>query len=157
MRLHLAFAALLALAASACDGGGAERQQRGPTKIINPYHDQLKALSPFMQRLTLMRAIRDNGNRCQRVEGGRYQEDYRNLAMWVALCNDARYWAVFIAPNGDTQVRQCTEARQLGLPQCRPVTGPGASQDTNTTAPANAVAPANTVAPTNTVATNTTG
>jgi hypothetical protein len=33
---------------------------------------------------------------------------------------------VFIAPNGDTQVRQCTEMRQLNLPQCRPVTGPGA-------------------------------
>ena len=65
------------------------------------------------------------GKRCQRVEATRYQEDYRQMALWVALCNDGRHWALFIAPNGDTQVRQCTEMRQLGLPQCRPVTDSG--------------------------------
>ena len=116
----------LAAALSAC-GEEAPREDKAPTKIANPHHDQLKALSPDMQRLGVMRAIRDNGKRCQRVEAARYQQDYRNLAMWVALCNDGRHWALFIAPNGDTQVRNCEEARQLGLPQCRPVTGPGAA------------------------------
>ena len=57
--------------------------------------------------------VAGNGNRCRRVQVGRYQEDYRNLALWVALCDDGRYWGVFIAPNGDTQVRECTEMRQL--------------------------------------------
>jgi hypothetical protein len=113
----------LALAAAACDGGGAPAEQRRPTRIINSYHDRLVALSPQMQRLTLMRAIRDNGRRCGRVEAGRYQEEYRNMALWVALCEDGRHFGVFIAPNGDTQVRECTEMRQLDLPQCRPVTG----------------------------------
>jgi len=136
-------APLLALATLAACGSGTPEEQRAPIKIANPYQDQLLALTPFYQRLTLMRAIRDNGNRCPRVEAGRYQEDYRNLALWVALCGDGRYWAVFIAPNGDTQVRQCTQMRQLGLPPCRPLTGPGAGQETNAVAPV-------TPAPTNT-------
>lgn len=140
-RLGLLLASALVVAA--CGSGGSEGEaQRGPTRIANPYHDQLMGLSPFWQHLTLMRAIRDNGNRCRRVEAGRYQEDYRNLALWVALCDDGRYWGVFIAPNGDTQVRKCDEMRQLGLPPCRPLTGPGAVPESNTAAPANAAAPA---------------
>jgi hypothetical protein len=124
MRISGAAAALLALAAAACDEG--PPAEKAPAiKITNPHHDQLMALDPDMQRLGVMRAIRDNGMRCQRVEAARYQEDYRNMALWVALCNDGRHWALFIAPNGDTQVRQCTEMRELGLPQCRPVDGTG--------------------------------
>ena len=139
----LRFAGLfLALAAAAGCDSGAPTGERAPTRIANPYHDRLMGLTPFWQRLTLMRAIRDNGNRCQRVEAGAYQEEYRNLALWVALCADGRYWGVFIAPNGDTQVRQCTQMRQLGLPPCRPLTGPGAGQETDDAAPA---PPTNTV------------
>ena len=124
MKMRAAVAAFLpALLLAACDGGGASAERRPPTRIANPYHDQLMTLSPQMQRLTLMRAVRDNGRRCGRVEAGRYQEEYRNMALWVALCEDGRHWAVFIAPNGDTQVRQCTEMSQLNLPQCRPLTG----------------------------------
>ena len=123
--VRAAAVAVLVVAAAAC-GESQPSEPRRPTKITNPYHDQLIALSPQMQRLGVMRAIRDNGKRCQRVEGARYQEDYRQMALWVALCSDGRHWAVFIAPNGDTQVRECAEMRQLGLPQCRPVTEGGA-------------------------------
>ena len=115
-------AAASALALAGCGDGAAEETRR-PTKIANPHHDQLKALPPDLQRIGVMRAIRDNGKRCQRVEATAYQEDYRNLALWVALCNDGRHWALFIAPNGDTQVRDCADARELDLPQCRPVAG----------------------------------
>ena len=125
MARFVAAVALLAMTAAACDDGP-PADPAPPTKITNPYHDRLAGLTPDMQRLGVMRAIRDNGKRCQRVEAVRYQQDYRQLALWVALCNDGRHWAVFIAPNGDTQVRACTEMRQLDLPQCRPVTGPGA-------------------------------
>ena len=114
--------AAAALALAGCGDGAAEKP-RAPTKIANPHHEQLKALPPELQRLGVMRAIRDNGRRCQRVEATAYQEDYRNLSMWVALCNDGRHWALFIAPNGDTQVRDCADARELDLPQCRPVAG----------------------------------
>ena len=124
MRMRGAAAlACAALALAGCDGADAPAENRAPTRITNPYHDQLLGLSPFNQRLTLMRAIRDNGKRCGRVEATRYQEDYRNMALWVALCEDGRHWGVFIAPNGDTQVRECNEMRQLELPLCRPLTG----------------------------------
>ena len=124
--MRLALPALAAALALAGCGGDEAREQRPATKIANPYHDQLEALPADLQRLGVMRAIRDNGRRCQRVEATAYQQDYRNLAMWVALCNDGRHWALFIAPTGDTQLRDCNDARQLGLPQCRPVAGPGA-------------------------------
>ena len=124
--MRLVATALAFLLAGCGQSDSAGEQRRAPTRIVNPYHDRLKALDPRMQRLTLMRAVRDNGKRCGRVEAGHYQEDYRNMALWVALCEDGRHWGVFIAPNGDTQVRECTEMSQLELPQCRPVTGPGA-------------------------------
>lgn len=125
MSYRLLVAAPLAFVLAGC-GGEAAEQPRAPTKIANPGHEELTALSPPSQRLGVMRAIRDNGHRCQRVEAAAYQQDYRNLAMWVALCSDGRHWALFIAPNRDTQVRNCADAVELGLPRCRPITGPGA-------------------------------
>ena len=129
MRKAAALLAVLILAVAGC-GQEREREEARPTKITNPYHDQLVALPGELQRLGVMRAIRDNGRRCQRVEAVHYQEDFRQMAMWVALCNDGRHWSVFIAPNGDTQVRECEHMAQLELPQCRPVTGPGAPPTT---------------------------
>ena len=113
----------LALALAGC-GQEAPGEDRPATKIANPGHDQLTALPADLQRLGVMRAIRDNGKRCRRVEATAYQQDYRNLAMWVALCDDGRHWALFIAPNGDTQVRDCAHADRLDLPQCRPLPAP---------------------------------
>ena len=120
MNRSLPMAALLLGAAAACDGGSPEGNVTR-IEVANPHHDQLAALSPPSQRLGLMRAIRDSGKRCQRVDSAAYQEDYRGMKMWVALCNDGRHWAIFIAPNADLQVRDCAEAAQLNLPQCRPV------------------------------------
>lgn len=108
------------VAVAACESGE-QPANRTQIKVVNPMHDQLLRLSSLNQRLALMRAIRDNGRRCTRVDGARYQEDYRGMVMWVALCEDSRHWAVFIAPNGDTQVRACADMDQLNLPQCRPV------------------------------------
>ena len=114
---------LAAVAVVACEDGRAP-ENRTHIKIANPHSDQLAALPDELQRLGLMRAIRDSGRRCRRVEAGRYQQDYRDLAMWVALCNDGRYWAIFIAGNADIQVRECAHMRELDLPQCRPLTPP---------------------------------
>ena len=125
MRVQRSAAAfgLLALALGGCGSSDAPTEQRAPTRIVNPYSDQLKALTPQDQRLTLLRAVRDNGKRCGRVEAGAYQEEYRNMALWVAQCEDGRHWGIFVAPNGDTQVRECAQMRQLELPPCRPLTG----------------------------------
>ena len=77
---------------------------------------------------------------------GAYQQQYQNLAMWVALCGDGKNYAVFIAPTDDIQVRDCTEHAQLNLPLCRrvppmphdPQTPPSAEPDLNLINAANA-------------------
>lgn len=111
-------AACAALAACGDSGGG---EPRNVTRIAveNEHHDGLLALSEPMRNLALMRAVRDSGMRCQRVERGAFQQQHEALPMWVAQCEDQREWAIFIAPNGDIQVRNCADAGQLGLPECR--------------------------------------
>lgn len=124
MRTAACAAMALAMAALAgCEQGEPARNVQH-IKVENPHSDQLKALSPSMQRLGLMRAIRDSGKRCTRVTATGYQQEYRGMEMWVALCDDGRHWSIFIAPNADIQVRNCEEHRQLDLPQCRPITAP---------------------------------
>jgi hypothetical protein len=123
-----------------CGGNDRAPQNSSGTRIANPDSERLKTVSPLMQRLTLMRAIRQTRHRCHRVEAGAYQQYYRDMEMWVALCDDGHHWAVFIAGNSDVQVRDCAESAQLGLPQCRPVApmppdplDPGRSSPGNTT------------------------
>lgn len=128
MRAGAAGAALAALFLAACDGGGGEPAPVRKIEIDNPHHRQLQALSPPMQRLGLMRAVRDSGKRCKKVQGAAFQEVHRGLAMWVADCSDTGAWAVFLAPTGDLQVRDCDQAEQLELPQCR-VPPPAAGED----------------------------
>lgn len=117
----LAAGAALVFLLAACGETAAPADNKAAIRVANPHSDQLKQLSPLNQRIGLMRAIRDSGKRCRRVDALGYQEDYRQMAMWVALCDDGRHWAIFIAPNADVQVRNCDEHEQLDLPVCRPV------------------------------------
>lgn len=110
--------ALLALAA--CDGGGDTTATRNIAVTgATPYVEQLKALGEANRGLALRRAIQDSGERCKRVDASGYQQDYQNLSMWTARCSDTGDWALFIAPNGDVQVRDCGDAASLELPACR--------------------------------------
>ena len=103
-------------------GCGSTEQSEDVKQIVvaNPHSDRLKSLSPDLRNLGLMRAIRDNGRRCKRVVNNSYQQQHSGMAMWVAMCEDGRYWGIFIAPNADVQVRDCSDMDTLGLPQCRP-------------------------------------
>ena len=128
---------LLPLALAAC-GDVVPSQGDNGIHVANPDSDRMKAASPLDQRLALMRAIRQTGNRCHRVVTGAYQQYYRGMEMWVALCDEGKHWAVFIAGNSDVQVRDCAQNEQLGLPLCRPVApmppdpmDPGARQGAN--------------------------
>ena len=116
----LPFTLLLALALAGCGDITPSKSDNG-IHVANPDSDRLKAASPLDQRLALMRAIRQTGNRCHRVVTDAYQQYYRGMEMWVALCDEGRHWAIFIAGNSDVQVRDCAQAEQLGLPVCRPV------------------------------------
>lgn len=130
MRLAGPAAALLALAACAPSDDppyADEQNQAGERRIViaNPHHDALTRLSPDNQRLTMLRAVRQSGNRCRRVDNAGYQEEYRNMRMWVAHCGvENKSWAVFLAANGDLQVRDCAHAGQLELPRCAPLPPP---------------------------------
>jgi hypothetical protein len=121
-RIFASAAACAAILSLAGCGESAPANNAAPKiRIANPGSDRLKQLSPLNQRIALVRAIQGNGKRCRRVDRLGYQEDYQQLAMWVALCDDGRHWAVFIAPNDDVQVRDCAQHAQLGLPVCHPL------------------------------------
>lgn len=116
MKAWATMAACLMLLAG-CEDGAPEQ---GVTHVVaaNPMSDQLKALSEPTRFLGLYRAIRDNGQRCKRVDRGQYQQQYKTMAMWTAHCTDTGDYALYIAPNGDVQVGACKDARELGLPEC---------------------------------------
>ena len=104
--------AAAALAGACADGrdvaleNGAD-EGRPKIRMANEHHDGL------------LRAIRQTGHRCQNVDNAGYQEEYRNMRMWVANCGaEERNFAIYIAPNGDVQVRDCAQAGQLALPRC---------------------------------------
>jgi len=109
-------ASLLLLAG--CEDGAPEQDV---THVVaaNPMSDQLKALSEPTRDLGLYRAIRDNGQRCKRVDRGQYQQQYKTMAMWTAHCTDTGDYALYIAPNGDVQVSACKDAGELRLPECK--------------------------------------
>ncbi|HYD14222.1 MAG TPA: hypothetical protein VEC11_15360 [Allosphingosinicella sp.] len=122
---HLKAGALFALALtlSACgDTTPPPANGAGHIAIANEGSDRLKALNPMNKRVGLLRAIQQSGFACRGgVLTGAYQQQYQNLAMWVALCADGKNYAVFIAPTDDVQVRNCSEHEQLSLPACRRV------------------------------------
>jgi hypothetical protein len=109
-------AALLALAA--CDGGGPPTKTRSIIPA-NPFQEKLAGLSEVNRSLALRRAVQDTGETCKRIEASGYQGMYKSLHMWTARCSEGRDWGLFIAPNGDVQVRSCEHLKSLGLPECR--------------------------------------
>jgi|SRR5665213_3858166 len=92
--------------------------------IRNDHSEQLEAMAPLYRNLGLWRAIRDSNQKCKKVDNGAYQQDYKDMALWVAHCTDTGAWAIFIAANGEAQVRACSDLASLGLPACRPLPGP---------------------------------
>ena len=113
-----ALGALLLL--GACEDGTPE-QNVTQVKAANTFSDQLKGMAPMYRNLGLWRAIRDSSQRCKKVDNGAYQQDYKNMAMWTAHCTDTGQWPLFIAPNGDAQVRPCADAASIGTPACKPL------------------------------------
>ena len=119
--LRVTMASLVALALCGCGEAG-DGQQRNVTRIemANPVSDQLKGGNDLYRAIGLRRAIIDSGQRCKKVDGAAYQEDYKNHAMWTAHCTDSGDWAVFISPGGEAQARPCADLVQLKIPACKP-------------------------------------
>lgn len=121
--MRVAPLALLLLAA--CDSGGQTPPSR-PIAMANPYHDALLAAEELPRFATIRAAIDRNGQPCRTVQGAAFQEDYKNLKLWVVRCASERQgggsykYGLFLAPDGNSQVRSCASMPQLGLPACRP-------------------------------------
>ena len=125
LALALALAAPLGLAGCGQAPGGGNVTT---IRAANPQSEQLKGMSELYRNLGLRRAIMDSGQKCKKSEGGAYQQDYKNMAMWTTHCVDSGDWAIFISPGGEVQVRQCADAKTLGLPACqRSPTAPAAA------------------------------
>jgi len=118
MIARIAALSLTAAALGACGSGESEPAKTRSIAASNPHVEQLKSLSEFNRGMGLRRAVLDSRQRCKKVDWSGYQEDYKNLSMWAVDCSDGDY-AVFIAPSGDVQVRQCRHLKSLGLPECR--------------------------------------
>jgi hypothetical protein len=118
MRGRFAFLSL-GLALASCGQGAESSRNVTSVRLANPQSEQLKRMSDLYRNLGLRRAIMDSGQKCKKSEGGAYQQDYQNMAMWTTHCVDSGDWAIFIAPGGEVQVRQCSDAAALRLPACR--------------------------------------
>jgi hypothetical protein len=113
----VAIASILILAS--CEDGAPE-QNRTKVTVHNDYVEKLQQLSELNRGLGLRRAILDTpGGKCKKVDYSGFQQDYRNLSVWVVRCSDGNDWALFIAPSSDVQVRNCRDMKKLALPECR--------------------------------------
>lgn len=116
--LRSSIGALLLATLASC-GDGAQPTQTRSVQPTSEYVEKLKGLSEMNRGLALRRAVQDTGGTCKKVDQSGFQENYKNMSMWTARCSDGKDWAVFIAPNGNVQVRDCKDAATLGLPACR--------------------------------------
>jgi len=111
------------LAMAGCNNDQAQQAQSNqPTiRVRGPEQKRLHELNAFDLAIALKRAIYDAGYRCKRVTDGGFVGTYKNLEMWTATCTDdkaKRDWAVFTAPDGSAQVRDCKDIPGSGLPEC---------------------------------------
>jgi hypothetical protein len=112
-----------AAADASADASTAAANAQAGVRIRNRPNEDLLALNDANRRVGLVRAIRQTGNACPlRVEPNPVQQgEYEGMALWTARCDNNRQYAIFIAPNGDVQVRDCADMAELGLPACQPL------------------------------------
>jgi hypothetical protein len=109
------------LACAAALLAACEQQPTQPSRPIvvrSEAQDQLHQLDDMNRAIALKRAIYASGYTCKRVAKSGYVQEYKNLSMWTASCDDRRQWAIFAGPDGGAQVRPCQDLAELGLPQC---------------------------------------
>jgi hypothetical protein len=113
--------AVLAVALAGC-----QKEQPTSTQkvaIANKDAERLKSLTPPLRNVALRNTIRDSGSHCDRVDASAYQQEHKQLSMWTAHCTDSGDFAIFVGANGEGQVRPCSDAKALGIPQCRRTSG----------------------------------
>ena len=122
MTKRLALAAPL-LALAGCGDGGDGPPPAEQIAIANPYNDALLRASEFSRNATIRAAVARNRQPCERVLEAAHTGRHKNLQLWTVRCVSPRgggyRYGLFLAPDGQTQVRSCQAMRTLGLPACR--------------------------------------
>ena len=117
MRGKSLIAIAAAVSAAACDQSP-PTQPRQPIVVRSEAQDQLHQLDDLNRAIALKRAIHDSGYSCKRITTSGYVQEYDNLSMWMARCDDRNEWAIFVGPDSSVQVRRCGDVAKLGLPAC---------------------------------------
>jgi hypothetical protein len=107
----------MCIVATACDQAQ-PTQPRQPIVVRSEAQDQLHQLDDLNRAIALKRAIYASGFTCKRVASSGYVQEFENLSMWMAKCDDGKDWAIFVGPDGTAQVRPGGDLAQLGLPAC---------------------------------------
>jgi hypothetical protein len=121
-------AATMAMVLVAACNNSSQSQQAQPERHIvvrGPEQERLHKLNDLNRAIALKRAIYDSGYTCGRVTQSEFIGMYQNLDEWKVSCADGRSWAVFTAPDGSAQVRDCKDVKGLGLPECSAPSGTG--------------------------------
>ena len=118
MRRTLLTALAGTLMITACDQPRQEQPKQQQIKVQSEEQKQLHKLNPLNRAIALRRAIYDSGFRCRRVDESGFVQEYKNLSMWTARCNDGKQWSIVVGADGSAQVRNCLEHKELGLPEC---------------------------------------
>lgn len=119
VRLGWIGVALVMLGGAACDGGAEREAAKTKIEIANPYQERLLGLSVLNRSLGLRRAIQDAGKSCRRIAATAYQQPYKGQHLWIGRCAPEGDYAIFVAANGNVQVRRCADVKDLMLPPCR--------------------------------------
>ena len=117
MRTTIILTTLAALGASGCDNGQPSEPPK-PIVVRSEAQNQLHKLDDMNRAIGLKRAILDSARACKRVTRSGYVEEYENLSMWTANCDEKIDYAIFVGPDGSAQVRYCSEMERFGLPAC---------------------------------------
>jgi hypothetical protein len=117
MRLNSLMMIAAILPVAACDNSQ-PTQPRKPIVVRGPAQDQLHKADTMTRNIGLKRAILDSNLTCNRVTRSGYVEEYKNVSMWTANCDEKIDYAIFVGPDGSVQVRRCDEMERFGLPAC---------------------------------------
>lgn len=114
-------AVALTMVLAGCDQAPPRPRQTSIAVAPDPaiYRRKLLALSTGQRNSVFFKAIASNDGACPEVKSAAYQEDYKDMSMWVVRCALTGDWAVFVSGAGFAQTRQCDQEKGLGLPECR--------------------------------------
>lgn len=116
-------AAIVALLVLSACGDGSDASPTATVTIANPYHDALLRAPELNRYATIRAAIARNRQPCERVLRAAHGGPYTNLQYWTVRCESPRgggyRYGLFLAPDGQTQVRSCQSMAALKLPACR--------------------------------------